>query len=72
MPSETPEFPEIGDLSYEQARNELVDVVSRLEGGQVGLEESMTLWRRGEALVAHCTTWLAQAEAALAEQAAQS
>ena len=55
MPSETPEFPEVADLSYEQARNELVDVVSRLEGGQVGLEESMTLWRRGEALAAHCT-----------------
>ncbi|CCH73311.1 exodeoxyribonuclease VII small subunit [Nostocoides australiense] len=68
MAADQTEFPDVAEFSYEQARDELVDVVARLEGGQVGLEESMTLWRRGEALAAHCTAWLTQAEAAVAEQ----
>ena len=50
-------------MSYEQARDELVDIVARLENGQAGLEESMDLWQRGEALAAHCATWLDHAEA---------
>ncbi|MFL6153084.1 MAG: exodeoxyribonuclease VII small subunit [Ornithinibacter sp.] len=50
-------------LSYEQARDQLVDIVARLENGQAGLEESMHLWARGEALAAHCATWLDAAEA---------
>jgi exodeoxyribonuclease VII small subunit len=60
------EFPDIPDLSYEQARDELIAIVAQLEGGQSGLEESMRLWRRGEALATHCSTWLDDAEAALA------
>lgn len=59
---------DIADLSYEQARDELVGLVAKLEGGQVGLEEAMTLWRRGEALAAHCTAWLERAEASLRAQ----
>ena len=55
-------------LSYEQARDELVTIVSQLEGGQLGLEESMRLWQRGEALAAHCSTWLDGAEAALTRE----
>ena len=43
--------------------DELVDIVARLENGQSGLEESMGLWQRGEALAAHCATWLDRAEA---------
>ena len=62
-----PEFPDIGELSYEQARDELISVVAQLEGGQLGLEESMRLWQRGEALAAHCSTWLDGAEAALTQ-----
>lgn len=62
----TPDAPgvdaDVADLGYEQARDELVDIVARLEGGQVGLEESMRLWQRGEALAAHCGQWLDQAE----------
>ena len=50
-------------MSYEQARDELVDIVARLENGQAGLEESMDLWQRGEALAAHCGSWLDRAEA---------
>lgn len=54
---------DVAGLSYEQARDELVDIVARLENGTVGLEESMDLWQRGEALAAHCATWLDAAEA---------
>lgn len=45
-------------LSYEQARDELVQVVSRLEQGGATLEESLQLWERGEALAARCEEWL--------------
>jgi exodeoxyribonuclease VII small subunit len=61
----SPEFTDIAQLSYEAARDELVAIVARLEGGEAGLEESMRLWRRGEALAAHCSTWLDDAEASL-------
>ncbi len=60
-----PEFPDVADLSYEAARDELISIVAQLEGGQLGLEESMRLWRRGEALAAHCAGWLDDAESAL-------
>ncbi len=53
---------DVTSLGYEQARDELVDLVARLESGQVGIEESMVLWERGEALAAHCRQWLDQAE----------
>ncbi|MGT2461306.1 exodeoxyribonuclease VII small subunit [Sinomonas atrocyanea] len=46
------------DLSYEQAREQLVAVVSRLEAGGVSLEESLALWERGEALANRCEEWL--------------
>ena len=46
------------DLSYEQARDELVDVVRRLETGGTGLEEALALWERGEALADRCQQWL--------------
>ena len=63
--SKTADFPDITNLSYEQARDELISIVSKLEGGQIGLEDSMTLWQRGEALATHCNTWLDGAEAKL-------
>lgn len=44
--------------SYEQAREELVEVVRRLEQGGTSLEESLALWERGEALAAVCEEWL--------------
>ena len=58
---------DVAQLSYEAARDELVDIVSRLENGQVGLEDSMGLWQRGEALAAHCARWLDDAEARLSD-----
>ena len=44
--------------TYEAAREELVDVVRRLESGGATLEESLALWERGEALAARCQQWL--------------
>ena len=44
--------------SYEQAREELVDVVRQLEAGGTTLEESLALWERGEALAKVCQQWL--------------
>jgi exodeoxyribonuclease VII small subunit len=46
------------ELSYEQARDELVAIVSRLESGGLGLEESLSLWERGEKVAAVCQQWL--------------
>jgi exodeoxyribonuclease VII small subunit len=45
-------------LSYEDAREELIDVVRRLEAGGTTLEESLTLWERGEQLAQVCQNWL--------------
>jgi exodeoxyribonuclease VII small subunit len=45
-------------LSYEQAREELVEVVRRLESGGTDLEESLALWERGEHLASVCQRWL--------------
>lgn len=58
-------LPDITDLTYEQARDELISIVAQLEGGQIGLEDSMALWQRGEALATHCNMWLDGAEAKL-------
>lgn len=54
---------DIAELSYEQARDELTRVLNELEAGSVTLEESMTLWQRGEALAKHCEALLAGARA---------
>jgi exodeoxyribonuclease VII small subunit len=50
-------------LSYEQAREELITIVQRLESGGVPLEESLALWERGEQLAAICQAWLDGAKA---------
>ena len=52
-------------LSYEQARDELANVVRRLEAGGLTLEQSLDLWERGEKLAAICTEWLDGARARL-------
>ncbi len=44
--------------SYEEAREELIEVVRRLEAGGTTLEESLALWERGERLAAICQEWL--------------
>ncbi|MFH9673518.1 exodeoxyribonuclease VII small subunit [Streptomyces sp. NPDC017405] len=52
-------------LSYEQARDELIEVVRRLEAGGTTLEESLALWERGEELATVCRRWLEGARARL-------
>ncbi|KQB83674.1 exodeoxyribonuclease VII small subunit [Corynebacterium oculi] len=65
------ELPEVSTLSYEQARDELVEVVKILELGQMGLDESLAYWERGEALAARCEEHLARASAKVEEALAQ-
>lgn len=50
-------------LSYEQARTELGEVVTKLESGGVPLADSMALWERGEELAKICQRWLDGAQA---------
>jgi exodeoxyribonuclease VII small subunit len=64
MPAD-PAHDDIEAMSYEQARDELVAVVDRLERGGSTLEESLALWERGEALAARCERWLVGARARL-------
>ncbi|MCP9957494.1 MULTISPECIES: exodeoxyribonuclease VII small subunit [Streptomyces] len=52
-------------IGYEQARDELVDVVRRLEAGGTTLEEALALWERGEELARVCRHWLEGARARL-------
>ena len=56
---------DVSALSYEQARDELVRVVSALEQGSTTLEESLALWERGEAAAKRCEEWLLGAKARL-------
>jgi exodeoxyribonuclease VII small subunit len=44
--------------SYEEAREELIEVVRTLEAGGTTLEESLSLWERGERLATICQDWL--------------
>jgi exodeoxyribonuclease VII small subunit len=56
---------DVDDLTYEQARDELIRVVSELEQGSTTLEESLALWERGEAAAKRCEEWLLGAKARL-------
>ncbi|MBJ7384341.1 MAG: exodeoxyribonuclease VII small subunit [Mycolicibacterium sp.] len=44
----------ISQLGYEEARDELTEVVRRLEQGGLSLDESLQLWERGEELAKRC------------------
>lgn len=63
----------ISELGYEEARDELIDVVQRLEQGGLDLDASLKLWERGEELAKRCEEHLAGArekiEKALAARA---
>lgn len=45
---------DVSTLTYEDARDELITIVARLEAGSATLEDSLGLWERGEALAARC------------------
>ncbi|MFD5867904.1 exodeoxyribonuclease VII small subunit [Corynebacterium sp. NPDC060344] len=54
---------DVDKLGYEEARDELVETVKLLELGQMGLDDSLALWERGEALARRCEEHLAGAKA---------
>lgn len=58
-------------LPYEQARDQLTELVKRLEAGGLTLEQSLELWERGERLADICAEWLEGARARLATAMAQ-
>ena len=49
---------DVSELTYEQARDELIAIVAKLEAGAATLDESVGLWERGEALAARCQALL--------------
>ncbi len=59
-------------MSYEAAREELLDVVRQLEAGGLALERSLALWERGEELAGICQAWLDGARARLAARQPQA
>jgi exodeoxyribonuclease VII small subunit len=54
---------DVNRLTFERAIEELESIVKRLEEGKVPLEESVTIYERGEALKRRCEELLRQAEA---------
>lgn len=66
MTAETKPNTDIEGLSYEEAREQLVGIVTRLETGGASLEDSLALWERGEALAKRCEQWLEGARKRLA------
>jgi len=61
--STPPDGTDLTGLSYEQAREQLVQVVHQLESGGAALDESLALWERGEKLAQICQQWLDGAKA---------
>lgn len=59
--------PSPDEMTYEEARDELVTIVTTLEAGAATLDESMALWERGEALAKRCETLLDGAQQAIAD-----
>lgn len=62
-PARVQKFADIKEMAFERALKELESIVGRLERGDVELEESITIYERGEALRDHCDRLLKQAEA---------
>jgi len=53
--------------TFEQAERELAEIVGRLERGDVGLDEAIELWQRGEALHRRCLSLLDAAQGRIEE-----
>lgn len=60
-----PDATPVGELSFEVALKELEEIVTKLEQGEVDLEESIQFYERGQALKAHCEAKLKAAEGRL-------
>ena len=70
--SPSPDAPGVEDLTYEQARAELVSTVAALEAGEGTLEESIASWERGQALATRCQALLDNARERLEEASSQA
>jgi exodeoxyribonuclease VII small subunit len=55
-------LPPVNELSYEQALAELETIVASLESNKLPLNETMSLYERGQALTKHCVELLDKAE----------
>ncbi|RXZ66229.1 exodeoxyribonuclease VII small subunit [Pelagerythrobacter rhizovicinus] len=55
--------PEIAEMSFEDALRALEEIVRKLEGGEVPLDDSITLYEHGEQLRRHCQARLDAAQA---------
>jgi len=55
----------VSEPTFEEAREELAEIVEKLEAGGLTLEESLALWNRGEEVARVCTEWLDKAQAVL-------
>ncbi|MFW2514684.1 exodeoxyribonuclease VII small subunit [Demequina sp. SO4-13] len=62
-----PHAADVSTLTYEQARDELIAIVAKLEAGAATLDESVGLWERGEALAARCQELLEGAQERIAD-----
>ncbi len=60
--SDQPKIPDLSAMPFETALKELESIVAKLERGEVGLEESISIYERGEALKSHCEVLLKKAE----------
>ena len=60
-------MPETPEIPYELARDELIEIVQKLETGGTSLEEALALWERGEKLAGICQQWLDGARERLAK-----
>ena len=68
---ETPN-PDGTPIPYEQARDELISIVQKLETGGTSLEEALALWERGEQLAGICQQWLDGARERLSKASGQA
>ncbi len=55
----------MSEPTFEEAREELAEIVGKLEAGGLTLEESLALWNRGEEVARVCTEWLEKSQAVL-------
>jgi len=60
--AEKKENSDISKLSFEQAIKKLTDIVSKIEEGQVSLEQSLSQYEQGMELIKHCRAILQKAE----------
>ncbi|HVZ93457.1 MAG TPA: exodeoxyribonuclease VII small subunit [Phycisphaerales bacterium] len=58
---------DVAELSFEDAVRRLEEITEKIESGEIGLEQSLTEYERGMALLKHCRGILDRAEQRVAE-----